>query len=75
MTIYKVSFFKTLLNSDGHRFKCLQRVILIHRAKSLDRAVQAAERRYSRSNRVPDWKLRADILELEIDGKKIARRG
>ena len=74
MTRYKVSFVKILLSSDGHSFKCLQQVIQIHRAKSLDRAVQAAERRYARSHRAPDWKLHADILEVEIDGEKIDYR-
>ena len=27
MTSYRVSFYKDLLNSDGHSFKCLQRQI------------------------------------------------
>ena len=27
MNIYRVSFYKDLLNSDGHSFKCLQRQI------------------------------------------------
>lgn len=71
MASYKVSFFKNLLSSDGHPFKCLQRAIDIRRAKSVDRAVQAAERRFERFHRVPDWKLHADTLEVEADGKKV----
>ena len=74
MTIYKVNFFKNLLSSDGHRFKCLQQAIEIRRARNVDRAVQAAERRYARFHRAPDWKLYADDLEVEIDGKKIDSR-
>jgi hypothetical protein len=27
MNNYRVSFYKDLLNSDGHRFKCLQRQV------------------------------------------------
>ena len=27
MTSYRVSFYKDLLNSDGHSFKCLQRQV------------------------------------------------
>lgn len=27
MNTYRISFYKDLLNSDGHRFKCLQRQI------------------------------------------------
>ena len=74
MTIYTVNFFKNLLSSNGHRFKCLQRAIEIRQARNVDRAVQAAERRYARFHRVRDWKLYADDLEVEIDGKKIDSR-
>lgn len=70
MPSYKVSFFKDLLNSNGHRFKCLQKAVEIRRAKSVERAVQAAERRFARLHRVRDWKLHADLLEVEIDGRK-----
>ena len=66
MTTYRVSFFKNLQSSDGHAFKCVQQVIEIRRAKSPDRAVRAAERRYERRHHVPDWQLYADTLELEI---------
>jgi hypothetical protein len=71
MRRYRVTFFKNLLSSDGHPFKCLQRVIEVRRARSIDRAVQAAERRYERLHRVPNWKLHADIIELEIDDRKL----
>ena len=27
MNLYRVSFYKDLLNSDGHSFKCLQRQV------------------------------------------------
>jgi hypothetical protein len=70
MTSYTVSFFKDLQSSDGHAFKCVQQVIEIHRAKSPDRAVRAAERRYERLHRVPNWKLYADTLELKVGGEK-----
>jgi len=74
VTSYKVGFFKNLLSSDGHQFKCPQGTIEIRRAKSANRAVQAAERRFARSHRVPHWMLHADDIELEIDGKKIDYR-
>lgn len=70
MPCYRVKFFKNLLSPDGHRFKCLQKAIEIRRARSMDRAVQAAERRFARLHRVPDWKLHADLLEVKIDGRK-----
>jgi hypothetical protein len=71
MTRYRVSFLKDLLSSDGHPFKCVQQVIEIRRAKSADRAVQAAGLRYERLHRVRDWMLHADCVELEVDGKKV----
>jgi hypothetical protein len=66
---YRVSFFKTLLSSDGHPFKCLQLTIEIPHARNTDRAIKAAKRRYERLRRVPDWMLHADTFEVEIDGK------
>jgi len=70
MPSYKISFSKDLLNCNGHRFKCLQKAIEIRRARSVERAVRAAERRFARLHRVRDWKLYADLLEVEIDGRK-----
>lgn len=71
MTRYRVSFFKTLLSSDGHPFKCLQQAIEVRHARSAERAIHAAERCYERLHRVPSWKLHADIIELEVHGDKI----
>jgi len=71
MSVYLVTFLKNILSSDGHQFKCLQQEIAIRRAKSIDRAVEAAERRFERIRDVPDWKLHADTLELEIDGDRV----
>jgi hypothetical protein len=42
---YRVSFFKNLLSTDGHQFRCLQQSIVIRRARSVERAVEAAKRR------------------------------
>ena len=67
MCRYRVSFFRKLLSSDGHESKCLQQSIVIRRAKSIERAVEAAKRRYERLCQVADWRFCADGLELEID--------
>jgi hypothetical protein len=64
---YQVSFFKDLLSSDGHQFRCLQRSIVIRRTKSEERALEAAKRRFERLCRVADWRLYADGVELEMD--------
>ncbi len=74
MSLYQVIFFKHLLSSDGHPFKCVQQKIAIRIAKNIDRAVEAAQRRYERLRHVRDWTLYADSFELEVDGKKIDYR-
>jgi hypothetical protein len=68
MRSYRVTFFKDLLSSDGHKFKCPQCTVEIRRARNTERAVQAAKRRFERVRRRYDWKLCADFFELELDG-------
>jgi hypothetical protein len=63
---YRVNFFKDLLNSDGHQFRCLQQSIVIHRARTVERALEAAKRRFERQCQSADWRLHADGVELEI---------
>ena len=41
--------------------------IVIRRARSVERAVEAAKRRYERRCEVADWWLYADDVELEIE--------
>jgi hypothetical protein len=43
---YRVVFFKFLLGIDGHPDKYLKQSIVIRRARSAERAVEAAKRRY-----------------------------
>ena len=74
MSRYLVTFFKRLSNSDGHEFNCPQQSIEIRRAKSVDRAVEAAERRYERLCNLPDWTLHADTRELQVDGRTVGDR-
>jgi hypothetical protein len=71
MTSYRVTFYKNLVNSNGHEFKCQQGSIDIRRARSDKRALQAAQRRYERAKKIGDWTLYADVAELdavETDG-------
>lgn len=71
MTSFRVTFFKNLVNSNGHEFKCPQGTVEIRRARSTDRAFQAAERRFERAKNINDWTLYADVAEMqstEADG-------
>lgn len=66
MTFYRVSFYKHLLSSDGHPFRCLQQSIKIGRARSIERAVLAAKHRFERRRGLPAWDLHADDIDVEI---------
>lgn len=74
MKSYRVSFFKNLLSSNGHPFKCLQKAVEIRHARSRERAVRAAKQRYARFHHAPHWALHADSFEVEVDGRKIDYR-
>ena len=65
MSAYRVSVFKTLLSSDGHPFKCLQFAIDVARAKSSQRAIEAARWRYQRRVKAPDWTCIAETVEVK----------
>ena len=57
MTNYRVSFYKDLLNSDGHSFKCLQRQVDVQ-SNGLPQAMVLAERL------VDNERLNADCIEV-----------
>ena len=63
MTRYRVSFFKNLLGFTVIRLRCLQQAIVIRRAKSVERAVEAAKRRFECRCHVADWRCYADGVE------------
>jgi len=65
MNAYRVKFMNDLMNSSGHSFHCCQETIEIRSAKSRERAVQAAKHRFARRQAVPDWTVRAHLIEVE----------
>ena len=65
MTAYRVSFFNELTNSSGKLFKVCQRSVDIRMARSLDRAVEAAKKRFARLEHVGEWRLHAQLVEVE----------
>jgi hypothetical protein len=66
MSAYHVSFFKNLLSSDGHPFKCLQRRIDVTDAESPAQAAQSASKAFEALYGCP-WKLHADSIEINAD--------
>ena len=65
MQRFMVKFLNSLTNSSGHQFQCLQRAIPVVRAKSPERAIKAAQHRFERLERVSNWHLRAQWIEVE----------
>ena len=63
MSMYHVSFFKYLISSDGHPFKCLQKRIGVSDAESAEQATESASRAFEALYGCP-WKLRADSIEV-----------
>jgi hypothetical protein len=65
MSCYRVSFFKNLLSSNGHQFKCLQQRIDVPDSVDAAQAAQAAARQFEKLHGVRNWKLFADSMEVE----------
>jgi hypothetical protein len=65
MADYRVVFFNNLLNSYGKPFKCLQRAIAVSSANDEGEASEKAKREFERLENVPNWKCRAQFLEVE----------
>ena len=57
MNNYRVSFYKDLLNSDGHSFKCLQRQVDVQ-SEGPSQAMVLAERL------IDNARLHADCIEV-----------
>lgn len=68
MADYRISFFKNLVNSDGHPFKCLQRQFEMRGMRDAGQAAQSAARRFEELCGVRGWQLRADVIEVEPAG-------
>ena len=66
MSTYHVTFFKNLLSSDGHPFKCLQRRIDVTDAESAAQAAESASRAFEALYGCP-WKLHANLIEINAD--------
>ena len=65
MSTYHVSFFKNLLSSDGHPFKCLQRRIDVSDVESATQATESASRAFEALYGCP-WRLHADSIEVMV---------
>ncbi|MCL2429841.1 MAG: hypothetical protein FWD12_11465 [Alphaproteobacteria bacterium] len=63
--VYRVSFFKYLLNSTGRPFEVLQASIEVH-APDNDQAIDRARSKFAELEGVASWSLRADYARIEL---------
>jgi hypothetical protein len=67
MPSYRVCFINQIPRGP-ELFRCCQRSLVIRRARSPERAVEAAKKRFARLEGICDWKIHAEIIEMqEID--------
>jgi hypothetical protein len=67
MSKYVVTFFKGVMDSEGHRTNAPQMALEV-RAKGPEEAIAHCQERFARLRGIPDWRLHADSYELaEID--------
>jgi len=64
---YRVCFLNEFPRGPKNITAC-QRSIVIHSAKTRERAVEAAKKRFARLEGVPDWHLHATMIEVEALG-------
>ena len=67
MSSYRVSFINDIPRA-GMLFHCCQRSIVIRAARSPERAVEAAKKRFARREGISNWKIHAERIELEQIG-------
>jgi hypothetical protein len=65
MSQYRVRFFKTLLSSDGHSFKCLQQQIDVPQADGVAQAEHYAAQQLIALRGCRTWKQIADVVEVD----------
>jgi len=64
MPSYCVRFINEIPRG-GRLFRCCQRSIVIRKARSRERAVEAAKKRFARLEGIRDWKIHAHLIEME----------
>jgi hypothetical protein len=65
MSSFRVSFYNELLSSHGQVFKVCQRSVEIRSARTIDRAIAAAKRKFEDEEGVGYWGHRAKTFEVE----------
>ena len=65
MLSYRVSFINDIPRNEK-LFHCCQRSIVIRAARSRERTVEAAKKRFARLEGICNWSIHAGRIELEV---------
>jgi hypothetical protein len=63
--IYRIHF-KNRFARGAQTWVACQRSVEIRSAKTRDRAIEAAKRRFARQEGIRDWRIHASALEVEV---------
>jgi hypothetical protein len=64
MPSYRVCFMNEIPRNEK-LFRCCQRSIIIRSARTSDRAIEAAKKKFARLEGIRDWKFHAALIEIE----------
>jgi hypothetical protein len=64
MPSYRVCFLNEIPRND-RLFRCCQRAIVIRAARTPERAIEAAKKRFARLEGIRDWQIHARLIEIE----------
>jgi hypothetical protein len=74
MPSYRICFINEIPRGN-QLFRCCQRSIVIRSARSPERALEAAKKRFARIEGIHDWRIHAGMIEIEeIDWSAPANR-
>ena len=64
---YRVKFLNTLLSSDGHPVRSVQRVVRVDQADTPEDACRIAQAQFAKLERIGHWSHHAQCMEVEVD--------
>jgi hypothetical protein len=64
MPTYRVCFINEIPRNEK-LFRCCQRSIIVRSARTPERAVEAAKKRFARLEGIRNWKIHAALIEIE----------
>ncbi len=67
MPSYRVRFTNEIPRNE-RLFRCCQRSIIVRSARSPERAIAAAKKRFARREGISNWKIHAALIEVEPIG-------